>query len=78
LDYFFDVLISLIYNLGLYNWFFHNYFTWCLITCSWCLLTTWFSIHQIYRFTCACPCTPFGTHLTTSWGVSNSLGSACL
>jgi len=29
-----NVLISQIGNLGLYNWFYHIYFTWCLIACS--------------------------------------------
>jgi len=50
LDYSFNVLISRIRNLSLYNWFYHIYFTWCLITCS-CvfMLTTRFSIHA-FRF----------------------------
>jgi len=50
LDYTFNVLISWIGKLGLYNWFFHIYFTWCHIVCS-CLslLTIRFSIHT-FRF----------------------------
>ena len=32
---------------------------------------------QIYRCTCACPCTPLGSLLTTRWWVSDSPGSAC-
>jgi len=72
LDNSFDVLISRIGNLGLYNWFFHIYFTCCLITCS-CMpvLTTWFSIHAlawIYRYMYVYPCTPLDTHLTHSLG----------
>ena len=34
LDYFFNVLISWIYNLSLYNWFCHICITWYLISCS--------------------------------------------
>ena len=42
LDYSFDVLISRIGNVGLYNWFSCSYFTYCLITCSYVLI---FTIH---------------------------------
>jgi len=52
LNYSFNVLILWIHNLGLYNWFCHIYFTWCLIACS-CvsMLTTWFPIHTLrFRF----------------------------
>jgi len=51
--------------------------TYYLSACS-CMpvLTIRFSIHalliQIYRYTCACPCTPLGIHHTTHWGVSDS------
>jgi len=45
------------------------------------VLTTQFSVYalliQIYRYTCACPCAPFGVHHTTRWGVSDSPGSVC-
>ena len=34
-------------------------------------------LNQIYRYTCACPCTPLGTYLATRWRVSDSPGSAC-
>ena len=30
---------------------------------------------QIYRYTCACLCTPLGIHHTTRWRVSDSLRS---
>jgi len=36
------------------------------------VLTTQFLMHgliQIYRYTCAWRCTPFGIHITTRWGV---------
>jgi len=48
LDYSFDVLISRIYNLSLYNWFYHIYFTCYLLTCS-CMpmFTTRFSMHDL-------------------------------
>jgi len=42
LDYSFDVLISRIGNVGLYNWFSCSYFTYCLISCSYVLI---FTIH---------------------------------
>ena len=42
LDYSFDVLISWISNLGLYNWFPYSYFTYCLISCSYVFI---FTIH---------------------------------
>jgi len=49
LDYSFDVLISRIGNLGLYNWFYNIYFTCYLFTCSFMLmLTTRFSIHALW------------------------------
>jgi len=49
LNYSFDVLISRIGNLSLYNWFCCNYFTCCVITCSCMLvLTTQFSIHALW------------------------------
>jgi len=35
------------------------------------------SLIRIYRYTCACPYTSRGTHLTTCWRVSDSPGSAC-
>jgi len=49
LDYSLYVLISRISNLGLYNWFFHIYFSWYLITCS-CMpvLTIQFLIHGFW------------------------------
>ena len=49
LDYSFDVLISRISNLGVYNWFCHFYFTCYLISCF-CMsvLTTWFSVHAVW------------------------------
>ena len=49
LDYSFDVPISRISNLSLYNWFYYIYFTWCLIACS-CVsvLTIWFLIHALW------------------------------
>ena len=33
---------------------------------------------QIYRYTWTYLCTPLGIHLVTRWGVSDSLGLACL
>jgi len=45
LDYFFNVLISWIGNVGLYNWFSFSYFTYCLISCSYVLI---FMIHLSY------------------------------
>jgi len=56
LDYSFDVLISYISNLGLYNGFFHIYFTWCLIACPWVfVLMIQFSIHALWlRFIDTC------------------------
>jgi len=49
LDYSFDVLTSQIDNLGLYNWFYHIYFTCYLFTCSCMLmLMTRFSIHALW------------------------------
>jgi len=34
---FLDVLISRIGNLSLHNWFYHFYFSYYLLACSWCL-----------------------------------------
>ena len=56
--------------------------TYYLSACSYMpVLTIWFSIMlffiQIYRYTCACPCTPLGIHHTTRWGVSNSPKFVC-
>jgi len=34
LDYSFNILTSWIDNLGLYNWFYHIFFTYCLLICS--------------------------------------------
>jgi len=49
LDYSFNVLILRINNLGLYNWFCHIYFTYCLIVCySMLVLTTRFSMHAFW------------------------------
>ena len=74
LDYSFDVLISRISNLGLYNWFYRIYFTCYLLTCSCMLtLTTRFSITRIYRYTCAYQYTPLSIHHTTRWGVVTPL-----
>ena len=51
LNYSFNVLISQIDNLGLYNWFRHIYFTWYLISCS-CMpvLMTRFLIYAFSEF----------------------------
>jgi len=46
LDYSFDVLISLIRNLGLYNWFYHIYHTWYLIPAHVCLYS-WHNFQYI-------------------------------
>jgi len=49
LDYFFNVLTSRIGNLCLCNWYYHIYFTCCLLTCSYMLmLTTQISIHALW------------------------------
>ena len=56
--------------------------TYYLSICS-CMpvLTTRFLIHplsiQIYRYTCAYPCTPLGIHQITRWRVSDSSRSSC-
>ena len=49
LDYSFDVQISQIGNVDLYNWFPYSYFTYCLISCSYVLI---FTIHL------SCTCVP--------------------
>ena len=63
-----------------------SYYTWvfpCLISlaiylltfvclCSWHDFQCLFMI-QIYRYTCAWPCTPFGFSITTRWGVLTPL-----
>ena len=82
LDYSFDVLISQIGILGLYNWFCHIYFTWCLTACS-CVSCSWHDFQYMLfdsdlSITCACPCMTLGTHLTTRCEVSDSLRLACL
>jgi len=75
-DYSFDVQISRIGNLGLYNWFYHLYLLpfyllmyvyaqdTVFITCY----LTW-----IYQYTCDSPYTPLGIHHTTRWGVLTPL-----
>ena len=77
MDYSFDVLTSRISNLGLYNKFYHVYFTYCLLTCS-CMsvLTTRFQymfMIRIYRYTCLYPCMPLGIYNTTRWRVLTPL-----
>ena len=48
-DYSFNVLISRIDSLGLYNGFCHIYVTWCLIACSCAsVLMSWFSIQALW------------------------------
>jgi len=81
LDYSFDVLISQIGNLALYNWFCHIYFTYYLLACS-CMfvLTTRFLIHAFDSELFAHVCFfmhATGTHLTTRWRVSDSPKFVC-
>ena len=76
LDYSFDVLISWICNLGLYNWFYHtllvNFLHAHVCLCSrhgfQYMLMTW-----IYWYTCVYPCTPFGICIIARWGVVTPL-----
>ena len=63
LDYFFDVLISRIANVGLYNWFPYSYFIYCLISCSYVLI---FMIHL--SFTCVPDMHATWNHLLYSLG----------
>jgi len=60
------------------NWCCLICFTYCLLTNSYMpVLMTRFSIHalliRIYRYTCACRCTPLGIRHTTRWGVLTPL-----
>jgi len=76
LDYSFGVLISQIGNLGLYNWFYRIYLLPPFLFFCICAHDTIFnacSWTRIYRYTCACLCTPLGIHHTTRWGVLTPL-----
>ena len=60
LDYSFDVLISRIGNVGLYNWFTCSCFTYCFISCSYVLI---FTIHLFYT----CVTTWYARNLALSY-----------
>jgi len=65
LDYFFDVLISWIHRLSLYNWFWHfHMLVWLFTTLFLCLFSdSILSIHE------CCMCTPLGFILPLVWVV---------
>ena len=72
LDYSFDVLISRIGNVGLYNWFHHSYFTYCLISCSY-VLYSWYTFHVHVCLICM----PLGLISCTRWVTSDSTRPVC-
>jgi len=77
LNYSFDMLISLISNLGLYNWPYRIYFTCYLFPAHVCLYSwhnfQYMLLTRIYRYTYVYLCMPLDIHHTTHWGVLTPL-----